>query len=235
MVKGRKITKKEIKKPDEFISATEHVLLFLRDHLKQIGLGVGVVIVLVVAFLLYQAWEENREREARQRLNLALGTLQEISSPYREQSPVEYKNALKKMDEIAKSFPRTSSGKFALLYKGNIHLKLGEFDEAIKAYDTFLSEDDTDKLYRLFAFEGLGYAYEGKKDYAKAIEAYQKIVHLDQGFQAREARRKIGLCYEKMGKNREAVENYKAYLGGVGRSFMTDLVFRKVSLLEGTK
>jgi tetratricopeptide (TPR) repeat protein len=232
MVKGKKITRRQIRQPDEFFSTTEHLLLFVRDHLKKIVVGVGIIVVIVAAFVLFRIWEEKKENEGQQKLNLAMEMVQLVSSPYREGSPVEYKNALTKMEEIVKAFPRTSSGKFALLYKGNIHLKLGEFDEAIKAYDAFLSQSGSERLYNLLALEGLGYAYEGKKDYGKAIEAYQRIVATDQDFQAREARLKMGHGYEKLGMNKEALENYKAYLEGAQKSLMTNLVLRKISLLE---
>ena len=232
MVKGKRITRRQIKQPDEFISTTEHVLLFVRDHLKKIVVGVGIVVVIVAAYVLFRVWEAKRENEASQRLNLAMEAVELVNSPYREGSPAEVKNALAKMEEIVNAFPKTSSGTFALLYKGNIHLKLGEFDEAIKAYDTFLSRSGSEKLYNLLALEGVGYAYEGKKDYGKAIEAYQRIIAMDQGFQAREARLQMGYCYEKLGKNKEAVENYRAYLEGTQKSSMTPLVLRKISLLE---
>jgi len=232
MVKGKRITRRQIKQPDEFISTTEHVLLFVRDHLKKIVVGVGIIVVIVAAYVLFRVWEARRENEASQRLNVAMEAVELVNSPYREGSPADYKNALAKMEEIVNAFPKTSSGTFALLYKGNIHLKLGEFDEAIKAYDTFLSRSGSEKLYNLLALEGVGYAYEGKKDYGKAIEAYQRIVAMDQGFQAREARLQMGYCYEKLGKNKEAVENYRAYLEGTQKSSMTHLVLRKISLLE---
>jgi len=232
MVKGKRITRRQIKQPDEFISTTEHVLLFVRDHLKKIVVGVGIVVVIVAAYVLFRVWEAKRENEASQRLNLAMEAVELVNSPYREGSPAEVKNALAKMEEIVNAFPKTSSGTFALLYKGNIHLKLGEFDEAIKAYDTFLSRSGSEKLYNLLALEGVGYAYEGKKDYGKAIDAYQRIIAMDQGFQAREARLQMGYCYEKLGKNKEAVENYRAYLEGTQKSSMTHLVLRKISLLE---
>lgn len=232
MVKGKKITRRQIKQPDEFISITEHVVLFVRDHAKKIAAGVGMVAVIAAAFVLFRIWEARKENEASQRLNLAMEAVQLANNPYREGSPAEYKNALTKMDDIVKAFPGTSSGTFALLYKGNIHLKLGEFDEAIKAYDAFLARGGREGLYTLLALEGVGYAYEGKKDYGKAIEAYQKIVAMDQGFQAREARLQMGHCYEKLGKNKEAVESYRAYLEGGEKSLMTPLVLRKISLLE---
>jgi tetratricopeptide (TPR) repeat protein len=109
---------------------------------------------------------------------------------------------------------------------------LSEFEEAIKAYQTFLSKSGKEKLYRLFALEGLGYAYEGKKDYEKTIQTYQKILEMGEGFQLGDAYLTIGLCYEKLGKNKEALENYKAFLKVSQKSMMTNAVLRKISYLE---
>src|SRR4030042_4755084 len=115
MVKGKRITRRQIKQPDEFISTTEHLLLFVRDHLKKITVGAGIIVAIVASFVLFRIWEGKKENEASQRLNLAMEAVQLVNSPYREGSPVEYKNALAKMDDIVKEFPRTSSGTFALL------------------------------------------------------------------------------------------------------------------------
>ena len=120
------------------------------------------------------------------------------------------------------NFPRTSSGKLSILYKGNIHLRLGEFEEAIKAYESFLQKAGKEKLYRSFAMEGLGYSYEGKKDYEKALNAYQKIIDLGENFQLENAYLGMGRCYEKLGKNKEALENYKNFLKVSQKSQMTN-------------
>jgi tetratricopeptide (TPR) repeat protein len=155
-----------------------------------------------------------------------------LNSPNREASISEYKNLLEKFDEVVKEFPRTSSGKFSLLYIGNLHLHLGEFDEAIKAYQAFLQKAGKEKLYRYFGMEGLGYAYEEKKDYEKALEAYQKILEIGDRSQMAEPYLEMGRCYEKLGKKKEALDNYKAFLKASPKSMMTNVILEKVSNLE---
>ena len=155
-----------------------------------------------------------------------------VSSSAKEDSAPEYKNVLGKFDEVITKFPRTLSGEISLLYKGNILLKLNQFEEATKSYQAFLEKAGKKKPYRLFAMEGLGYCYEGKKEYEKAIEAYQKIVEEGGGFQVGDAYLNLGRCYEKLGKNKEALENYKAFLKVSRKSVMTNSVLRKISILE---
>lgn len=228
----RKIIKKKLKEPDEFISFTEQAFIFVKGHLKKIATGGIVLFLILLSIFLFQKWEEKKEGDAYQKFDSAMEIYQVLNTPNREASISEYKNLLEKFDEVIKEFPRTSSGKFSLLYVGNIHLHLGEFDEAIKAYQAFLQKAGKEKLYRYFGMEGLGYAYEEKKDYEKALEAYQKILEIGDRFQMAEPYLEMGRCYEKLGKKKEALDNYKAFLKVSPKSMMTNVILEKVSNLE---
>jgi len=231
MTRIKKISKKKLKEPDEFVSVTEKAFLFLTHHIKSIAAGGIVVLIILLAVFFYQRWEKKNEEEAYQKFSLAVEIYQMVSSPSREGSPSEYKNVLEKFDEVITKFSRTFPGKTSFLYKGNIHLRLGEFEEATKSYQNFLPKAGKRKLYRLFAMEGLGYAYEGKKDYEKALQAYQKILEEGENFQLANAYLNMGRCYEKLGKKKEALENYKAFLKVSQKSMMTNAVLRKISIL----
>jgi tetratricopeptide (TPR) repeat protein len=231
MTRIKKISKKKLKEPDEFVSVTEKAFLFLTHHIKSIAAGGIVVLIILLSVFFYQRWEKKNEEEAYQKFSLAVEIYQMVSSPSREGSPSEYKNVLEKFDEVITKFSRTFPGKTSFLYKGNIHLRLGEFEEATKSYQNFLQKAGKRKLYRLFAMEGLGYAYEGKKDYEKALQAYQKILEEGENFQLANAYLNMGRCYEKLGKKKEALENYKAFLKVSQKSMMTNAVLRKISIL----
>ncbi|MBM4276404.1 MAG: tetratricopeptide repeat protein [Deltaproteobacteria bacterium] len=228
----KKITKKKLKQPDEFISFTEKSYLFIGEHIEKISVGAILVLVLILSFFLFWMWDQRKEDEANQKFMLALEAYQMVSSPYREGSPADYKKALEGFEEVIKAYSRTSSAKSSLIYKGGIHLRLSEFDEAINAYDTFLRKAGQERLYQLFALEGLGYAHEGKKDYEKAVKAYQEIVKFGEKYQWAGIHLSLARCYEKLGKNDEALENYKAFLKTSPKSLSTNSVLKKVSVLE---
>jgi tetratricopeptide (TPR) repeat protein len=227
----KKITKKKLKQPDEFLTVTEKSYLFIGQHLKKIAIGAMIVLVLIVSFFLFRMWDQGKEDEANQKFALALEGYLMVSSPYREGGPAEYKKVLEGFEEVIKTYPRTSSGRFSLLHKGRIHLRLGEFDEAINAFDGFLKKIG-ERLYQVFALEGLGYAHEGKKDYEKAVKAYQEIIKLGSGYDWAGAHLNIARCYEKMGKNDEALENYKAFLKISPKSLSANSALKKVSMFE---
>ena len=232
MTSTKKIIKKKLKEPDEFITVTERVYLFVTSHAKSMGVGGGTALILFLVIFFFQRWETKNAEDADQLLDAAVETYQIASSPYREGSLQEHKTVLERFNEVVTKFSKTSAGKLALLYKGNIYLRLGEFDEAIKAYDSYLEKAGKEKLYRAFAAEGLGYAYEGKRDCEKAIQAYQQVVRLAEGFQLASAYLGLGRCYEKMGKTREALEEYRNFLKLSQTSQMTNIVLRKISSLE---
>ncbi|MGQ9645502.1 MAG: tetratricopeptide repeat protein [Thermodesulfobacteriota bacterium] len=233
MAGKRKIIKKKLKEPDELISFTEHALRLISRHYRRIIAGGAVLGVLLLAYFLFEKWEEKKEGEAYQLFAAVLERYQVIESPYREEgASADYKNLVEKFDEVITKFPRTSSGKLSLLHKANLHLKLSEFEEAIKTYEAFLQRAGKERLYRLFALEGLGYAYEGKKEYEKAIAAYEKMLEIGGGPQIANAHLSKGRCYEKLGKKKEALESYKAFLEVAPKSMMANFASGKISYLE---
>ena len=232
MTSTKKIIKRKLKEPDEFVTLSERAYLFVTHHSKPMAVGAGIVLVLLLVIFFFQKWENKNEEDANQMFNSAVETYQMASSPYREESPQDYKNVLERFNEVILKFPKTPGGKLAVLYKGNIHLRLGEFDEAIKAYESYLERAGKKKLYRAFGMEGLGYAYEGKRNYEKAADAYQKVIDLGEGFQLANAYLGLGRCCEKIGKTKEALEGYKNFIKVSQKSQMTNIVLRKISNLE---
>ncbi len=232
MVKGKKITKKQLKEPDEFITLTERGVIFVQQHSKKIAVAGVLLLVLILSVVFWGMWEKKKEEQAALDYRVALELYEQSRAPGRVASEQEDKAVLAKFDELITQYPRTSSGRFALLYKGNILLSENKYDEAAKEYSAFLDKAGKEKLFRYFAWEGIGRAYEGKKDYAKAIEAYQKVLELGEGYAVADAHLSLGNCYEKLGKNKEAIEQFNAFLGSGQKSSLTNIVLRKVSLLE---
>src|SRR4030043_150946 len=167
----KKITKKKLKQPDEFISITEKSYLFISHHNKNIIIGTILVLVLILSFFLFRMWDQRKEDEANQKFILALEAYQMVSSPYREGSPAEYKKVLE-------------------------------------------------------GFE------EGKKDYEKAVKAYQEIIKLGEKYHWAGVHLNMARCYEKLGKTDEALENYRTFLKISPKSLSTNSILKKISIFE---
>ncbi len=228
----KKITKKKLKQPDEFISFTEQAYRYINQHFKQIAGGVILVLVLLAAFFLFRSWEQKKEEESNKQFFAVLEKYQRASYTDREANPGQYQKILDGFEEVIKNYPRTASAHLSLIYKGGIYLQLAEFDEAIKAYENFFKKGRKERFYQLLALEGLGYAYEGKKDYEKALVSYQKMMTLGVPYEWTGVHLNLARCYEKMGKNEEALEHYRAFLKSAPNSFSVNPILRKTSYLE---
>lgn len=228
----KRITKKRLKQPDEFLSFTEQSYLFIGKHIRKIGFFLILILMILSSLYLFRMWNQKKEDEANQKFILLLETYQVLSSPYRESSAADYKKTLEGFEELLKAYPHTTAGKTSLIYKGGIHLRLGEFDEAIRTYEASLKKAGKERLYRFLSLEGLGYAHEGKREYEKAVAAYQEIIRSDDQYDWTGVRLNLARCYEKMGKKEEALENYRAFLKTSPKSITTNSVLKKISLLE---
>lgn len=235
MVAAKKISKRKLKEPDEFITYTERAFLFVRKHLKEVVLGISVLVAVVVALSLFQMWEKRKESEAQAAFASAMEAYQKATLTYGETEPSAFKEALGKLEEVTKRFPRTRPGKLSYLYQGNLYLRQGSYDEAMKAFTTFLDKGGEEKLLRAFATEGLAYAYEGKKDFAKALEYYRRTMEIAEALPMQNAYLGAGRCYERLGKREEALESYRAYLKGAPKSQESNMVEHRIALLEAKK
>jgi tetratricopeptide (TPR) repeat protein len=235
MVAAKKISKKKLKEPDEFITFTERTFLFVRKHLREVVIGTSVVVAIVIALSLFQMWEKRKEAEAQVTFASAMEAYQKATSSYGETTGQGLKEALGKLEEVAKRYPRTGPGKLSYLYQGNLHLRQGSYDEAIKAFTTFLDKGGQEKLLRAFATEGLAYAYEGKKDFAKALEYYQRAIESAESLPMQNAHLGAGRCFERLGKREEALASYRAYLKAAQKSQESNMVEHRVALLEAKK
>jgi tetratricopeptide (TPR) repeat protein len=89
--------------------------------------------------------------------------------------------------------------------KGTVHLTLRQWDEAIDCFQ----KAGENILYRTpqFAYNGLGLAYYGKRDYHKAIASYQKALEVSPSYSP--ARTNLGLALERINRWEAAIVTYK--------------------------
>jgi TolA-binding protein len=136
-----------------------------------------------------------------------------------EQSPHFQERAKGAFAELLRRYPSTRAAELSLPLYADISYADGAYDEAIKLYQRaleFLSEDDI--LQRLI-WNGLAYAYEGKKDYNTAAQYFKKITDAEGTFLKADAYFNLGRMYEAMHNQEGARQAYedvvKEYPGAV--------------------
>lgn len=230
MAKRRRISKRKLKEPDEFISTADKIISWTRENLKLIILGIIIVALVAFSIIFLRIRMKNREVEALNSFHRASEILMSAEDP----SARGYQEAMDEFERIRKEYPHTAAGQLAQLQLGQGFLEQKQYDRAVETYRKFLDSKPRERLYRLFALENLGYAYEGQGDYQNALDSFQGLIDMGESFLQPLGYFHKGRCYEKLGKKEEALKNYRRFLEKFPDSTMAPTAKHKIGVLEGT-
>jgi len=228
---GKKISRKQLlNEPDEFITTTGRIIHFLQDNRRQAALyGIIVLAVLVAVFLGYSylRWEEGKAQAIQQQgLQIYQEALSGAGNTEKEKEA--FKKALEKFKEAYGVYGRGTIGQISQIYIGNCHYGLKEYDAAIQAYSQGLEGP-----FRAVAAQSLGYCYEAKGEFAKALENFQKNAEGQVSVYQEEGLLGVARCYEALNQKPKALETYQKALTKNPKSKMAEFMQWKVSELKG--
>jgi tetratricopeptide (TPR) repeat protein len=195
-----KLTRKELRQPDEFQSTFEALGDFLEAHLTRVLLGAGAILVLgAIVFGIY-SYEVNRARAASERFSQALTELQNQ----------QYAAAEGDLQGLAANEPHREVGRLAFFYLASAYLAQ---NQPAKARDDLLKylAHDNPALFRDSALNDLAVAYEDLGDYRHAEDAYRKAAALEGPGQER-AEVGVARMLLKQGRRAEAIAAYRNFL-----------------------
>ena len=182
-----KLSRKEIRNPDPFVRVTSHFWAKIIENQKTVGLGLLAVFVVFLVAAGAVRMTQSSARDAGAALARAMelsrrpveGSMEALQDPTAEEkfktAQEKYEAIAKAMDEVRKAHAGKQAAITATVFWADAQYQLGKFDDAIAGYQQFLGESKPDDALRILANEGLGYAYEGKKDLEKAREAFEKM------------------------------------------------------------
>jgi tetratricopeptide (TPR) repeat protein len=195
-----KISRKELKQPDEFQTVFETAALFFELHLTEVLLGAAALLVAVAIALSFFYYEAQRGRAASARFDQALSELQ----------GGKYESAEKELSSLAADEPHRAVGRLANLYLANAYLAQKEPAKAREALLRYLAGDDA-SVFRGAALDDLAVTYEELGDYKQAEATYRQASAIEGPEQAR-ANLGMARMLQKQGKRDEAVAVYRDFL-----------------------
>ncbi|HLP06278.1 MAG TPA: tetratricopeptide repeat protein [Paludibacter sp.] len=196
---------KEENKINEFENV-EHALTaseaFIEKFQKQILIGVGIVILIVVAVLAFRNFYlQPREKQAENEMYKT----QAVFAADSFKIALEGKGQVMGFKEIVSEYGITPSGKLAAAYAGICYYKLGQYENAIK----YLSQFDGDDAYFSTSVIGLtGDCYVELGEKSKAISYFEKAADAENDVLSPVYLKKAGLVYESMNEPGKAEKNY---------------------------
>jgi tetratricopeptide (TPR) repeat protein len=220
MATTKRISRKELKQPDEFVSFWATAFEFARIHQREMFIGASVVVVLFLLVWAGTAYSKKKETTASGLLAQAQSLLQpspaaKAAMAAAEEPPVDAasrERALEILEEVVEDYRRTKACRVGRILLGQLYFENGDYDKAIVTYEGFLESRDRKPELTAMAWEGLAYSHEAKGEFAKALASYERMGESAltnvQGW----AYMGVARCSEKLGKPEKALEAYRSLL-----------------------
>ncbi len=190
--KPEKMSRKELKAPDEFQKLGAQAMPFMETHQKLIATVIIGAVVLAGVLAIASHFMARSQTAATNEYAATLKVLQRPVNPNPpaakpaegEDVPDEppFKTEAEKDEAVIKAlteFRTKSSGSKAsanaALPLGQALLRVGKPAEALAAFDDYLKGSDPTDPLRPTALEGRGYALEEKKDLDQALTAFDQL------------------------------------------------------------
>jgi tetratricopeptide (TPR) repeat protein len=184
MSKSAELSRKEIKQPDQFQAVAGEAASWLTGHRRTAVIAGAVLAMVLIAAVAVSAYRERRAAGAAALLSEVYRTaggevsavpLPGLPGPFFPSDAVRQKAVAQAAEKVLAEYPGTTQAALAALAKGDAHLRLGEFDAALAAYQVYLSTAKRNDSFRFSALEGLALAAEGKGDAAGALAGWVRL------------------------------------------------------------
>jgi len=158
-----RIRRKDLKKPDEFVTATRRYLVWGTEHSQLVAMVGGGVLVLLIVLAVVAAFRTARLRDANGDLARAMATLRASNLGA----------AKTELEEVARRWQSTPVSSIAAVLAANTELRSGNADAAITAIGELLGPShDLPPYLRQQLQVAWGAALAGKGAWKDAAEKY---------------------------------------------------------------
>jgi len=186
---ARRIQRKELRKPDDFVDVGSRIVGWITDHRAPLGITLAGALVLLFGVMLVVHLRRSADVEAWRPLLDAV-PVRALPAETSQDNPLEMLGRqdpavwvdAQRIREVAESGEEEGPRLVAGLALAGELLARGDAAAAEARYRAYLATDPRpDAAGRLVAQEGLGYALERQDKRAEAAQAFAAIAEIDQG------------------------------------------------------
>lgn len=222
-----RITKKELKElkePDFLQVELSKLATFSARHKSKIYIFVALFVICIAIAAGWSLYRLNYEKSALQVYNQV-----ETMALKSGQSP----NLIAAYQNVTVKYPHSQAALHAYYQLGNLYLNLNQVDFSLQAYEEFLKRASRNNYLKFFAYSGQGYGYEVKKDYKKALNAFENALKMPEAnYLAGQVYRDMGRIYEEMNDPKKSLEYYRKSLEKTTDRTMEMILKRKIAGLS---
>lgn len=240
----RKYTRKQLRKPDEFISFWSKVFETVRENAPRVIVSVLVAILIVAGVWTWSYFASARAAKTTGAFAKAFDIYNQTVFPMETKLPPSedgiprFKTNKAKLEASDKEFTKVlgqAGGGLkpvASLMRAGVRYELGRYTEAIKDYKAFLASGSQPQL-KYNAREGIAYCYEGLKQWDKALAAVRELPR--DGEKKWRAMYHEGRLLAKKGQKKDAVKVLKKVVEGAKAEFLKERAGDQLTLIESGK
>lgn len=195
-----KITRKELKQPDEFQAFIANAQQFLLNNLQQVIVSGAIVLAAGALAVGIYYYEVHRDTVAGDRFYSAIA----------EMNQKNYKAAEADFEKLAADEPNREVGKLSRFYLGNAYFQEGQLEKARDALVAY-APDAKDDLFASMAYADLGVIYEKMGDLKKAQGAYSQAASIP-GPEQNRAQLNVARLMSVQGDKDGAIKAYQNFL-----------------------
>lgn len=214
----RRLTRKDLRQPDEFISLFDAAGEYVATHLSRVIGAVAALLALILVVAGLKLYFNHRNRAAAEAFYSG-------SQAYDRK---QYRTAEERFQALANDYSGTSLGRLALLYIGDIHLAQNQPAPARDFLQRFLDADNR-PAFRQAALLQLGVAWEALGNQDEARKAYAQAAAISEGQQA-QAELELARLTASRGDKPGAIAIYRRFLRehpfGAQRASVVDALAR---------
>jgi predicted negative regulator of RcsB-dependent stress response len=200
------MTRKELKQPDQFITATGQVLGWIRDHTRYLLYGVLGVVVIIGLILGWSSWQRQRQQRAAVLLQQAIKLVETASEADRVANTSK---AIEQLQALTQHYGSTPSGAQAYWYLGHLHFDRGDMAAALTAYEQARQRlPRKQQIHSALATLNIGYAQAAAGACDEAISSFEAVRQSPVTWLYGEAYLGIGRCHERNGAPDQAIAIY---------------------------
>jgi tetratricopeptide (TPR) repeat protein len=163
-VSAARITKRQMKE-DTFVSTTIRAWEYVREHEKLLFIGL-VAIVCAAAIV---GWAIHTKKQTQIRAS------NEFADALASFRTGDLKTAGELFARIAQEYGNVEEGAFSSYFEGKCALETGKYNEAIQAFDRYLSKSGRYPFFHDAAVEGKAVALEDEQKYEEAGDTYVEL------------------------------------------------------------
>jgi hypothetical protein len=170
IVPKTRIRRKDLKKPDEFVTWTARALEWVSARYQVVAAVVGGLVLLGAILGINNAFRSARDRDANADLAMAMASLR----------GADLSSAASSLTDIAKRWASTPVADLAALLAANTDIRLGENDSAItRLSEVSQASGNLPSYLKQQMLLAWGAASEEKTDWATAAAKYQAAADLN--------------------------------------------------------